>query len=109
MMIQWSGVRNSICLILILFTSINFSAGFGFAGGPVHGVKAAGLGTTFVGIADDPSTILYNPAGLGNLTGSQVYFGLVVLSPSTSITALDGETEDTEQSYYLNFARKSAL
>lgn len=100
MMIPWLGSGNSIRLILILFTSINFSAGFGFAGGPVHGVKAAGMGTAFVGIADDPSTILYNPAGLGNLTGSQIYVGLSVLSPSTSFTTLDGEAEDTKQSYY---------
>jgi hypothetical protein len=71
---------------MILLTVNHFSSGFGIAGGPVHGEKAAGMGTTFVGIADYPSTILYNPAGLGNLSGFQVYGGITVLSPETSFT-----------------------
>jgi hypothetical protein len=45
-----------------LFSSILFPVA-AFAGGPVHGAKAAGMGTAFIGLADDPSAILFNPAG----------------------------------------------
>jgi long-subunit fatty acid transport protein len=85
----------------MILVSVNpFYSGLGIAGGPVHGAKAAGMGTAFVGIADDPSTILHNPAGLGNLSGFQVYGGITVLSPETSFTSPADETEHTEREYY---------
>ena len=48
------------------------------ANGPV-GAKTAGMGTVFTAVADDPSTIAFNPAGLTNCTGTQVYAGLVAV------------------------------
>src|SRR5574341_455405 len=56
-----------------------------FAGGPVHGAKAAGMGTAFAGLADDPSAILYNPAGLTQVEGTAVYGGISVVSLSTDL------------------------
>jgi long-chain fatty acid transport protein len=52
------------------------------AGGPIHGAKAAAMGTAFVAVADDPSAILHNPAGLANLQGTNLYGGgtAVILS-----------------------------
>ncbi|MEO0139153.1 MAG: PorV/PorQ family protein [candidate division WOR-3 bacterium] len=38
------------------------------------GSKAIGMGGAFSAIADDPSTIWYNPAGLGALQGGILYF-----------------------------------
>ncbi len=38
------------------------------------GSKAIGMGGAFSAIADDPSTIWYNPAGLGTLKGVSLYF-----------------------------------
>jgi hypothetical protein len=36
-------------------------------------VKATGMGNAFVGVADDPSAIFYNPAGLANLKTWHLY------------------------------------
>lgn len=66
------------------------------AGGPVHGAKAAGMGTSFVGLADDPSAILFNPAGLTQLKGVQAYGGVTALHPSTTYTNGAGFSETTK-------------
>lgn len=66
-----------------------------FAGGPVHGAKAAGMGTAFAGLADDPSAILYNPAGLTQVEGTAVYGGISVVSLSTEYEDPSGRTEKT--------------
>lgn len=67
-----------------------------FAGGPVHGAKAASMGTAFVAIADDPSAILHNPAGLTNLKGINLYGGATAVMPSTEYISPSGESEKTE-------------
>jgi long-chain fatty acid transport protein len=47
------------------------------------GAKALGQGNAFVAQADDPSAIYYNPAGLTQLSGTQVSVGTVLLVPIT--------------------------
>jgi long-subunit fatty acid transport protein len=39
------------------------------------GVRAMGMGGAFVGIADDFSAMYWNPAGLAQIKGREVYFG----------------------------------
>jgi long-subunit fatty acid transport protein len=58
-------------------------AGFCFAGIPVLGAKAAGMGTAFVAVADDPSAIAYNPAGLAGSRGTRIYGGATAVIPSS--------------------------
>lgn len=60
------------------------------AGGPVHGAKAAALGTAFVAIADDPSAITHNPAGLATSKGANIYGGVAAVVPSTVFTGPAG-------------------
>jgi long-chain fatty acid transport protein len=67
-----------------------------FAGGPIHGSKAVGMGTAFVAVADDPSAIMYNPAGLTQLKGTRTYGGMTLINPSTSYKSPSGRSEDTE-------------
>jgi hypothetical protein len=38
------------------------------------GAKAVGLGEAFAAVADDPTVLFWNPAGLTNLPGRQVHF-----------------------------------
>ncbi|NNE09050.1 MAG: PorV/PorQ family protein [Gemmatimonadetes bacterium] len=38
------------------------------------GGKAVALGEAFIAVADDPSTIFWNPAGLSNLSEREIYF-----------------------------------
>lgn len=92
--------KSLAVLLFIALVGLQFLPGSVNAGNPVSGSKAAGMGTAFVGVADDPSTIFTNPAGLGNLTGYQIYGGVTVLSPDTSFSSPYGESVDTERQYY---------
>jgi long-chain fatty acid transport protein len=65
------------------------------AGGPVHGAKASAMGTAFVAVADDPSAIVYNPAGLTQLTGTRFYGGGTLVVPSTTYDSPAGDREAT--------------
>jgi long-chain fatty acid transport protein len=82
-------------LIIVLSLSF-FIPNFSFAGTQVHGAKAAGMGTAFVGIADDPSAILHNPAGLTQVSGTNMYGGVTAVIPSTKYTSPSGESEETD-------------
>ncbi|MEK6742258.1 MAG: outer membrane protein transport protein [Nitrospirota bacterium] len=91
-----SGDHCSI-LIFLLLLSVLFTAGPpAFAGGPVHGARAAGMGTAFVGLSDDPSAILFNPAGLTQLKGTQLYGGVTAVHPSTTYSNTSGASESTK-------------
>ncbi len=85
----------ALIVLLPLFSSIILPV-TAFAGGPIHGAKAAGMGTAFVGLADDPSAILFNPAGLAQIKGTQVYGGVTALRPSTTYTNDFGVSETTK-------------
>ncbi|RJR35219.1 MAG: hypothetical protein C4567_14845 [Deltaproteobacteria bacterium] len=89
--------RLLICLFALAISmglSLTFPS-LSQAGGPVHGAKAAAMGTAFVAIADDPSAITHNPAGLSTLKGTNIYGGVVAVVPSSSYTSPEGGTEKT--------------
>lgn len=65
------------------------------AGGPVHGAKAAGMGTAFIAVADDPSALLHNPGGLTQLKGTQIYNGVTGVVIETGYSGAAG-SEDTD-------------
>ena len=65
------------------------------AGGPIHGAKAAAMGTAFVAVADDPSAILHNPAGLANLKGTNLYGGGIAVILSSEYKSPEGGRERT--------------
>jgi len=81
--------------IVILCISLLFQNA-SFAGTPVHGAKAAGMGTAFVGLADDPSAIMHNPAGLTQLKGTNTYGGVTAVIPSTEYISPSGASEETD-------------
>lgn len=72
---------------------------FAYAGGPIHGARAAGMGTAFIGLADDPSALLYNPAGITQLSGSQIYTGVTVLAPRSEYSSVVAN-ETTKSRYF---------
>lgn len=61
--------------IVLLFPVSAFSHGWG---GYEMGAKAKGMGGAFTGLADDPTAIFYNPAGIVQLDGTQVSLGFAV-------------------------------
>jgi long-chain fatty acid transport protein len=83
-------ILAGVLFILLLLPS------FSLAAGPVHGAKAGGMGTAFSAVADDGSAIAFNPAGLINVRGAQVYGGGTAVFPSTRYENPAGQSESTE-------------
>ena len=70
------------------------------AGSLTHGGRAAGMGTTFIGLADDPSAILFNPAGLTSSKGVQIYFGSTAIILSSTYDSPGGGSENTDSQIF---------
>ena len=51
----------ALCFCLFLFSAGLWSGGWN---NTLMGIRALGIGAAYVGLADDPSAIFYNPAGL---------------------------------------------
>ena len=72
--------------VLISSTFCSTSIGSGFA---IQEQSVTGLGRAFAGsaaVADDASTIFFNPAGLTNLSDSELAVGMHYISPQTDFT-----------------------
>ena len=82
----------------LLFTSI---ARGGAIEVPMQSARAAGQADAFTAQADDASAVFYNPAGLGQLTGTHVSGGVYYLQPEFHFRATDGATEGMYQPSYL--------
>jgi long-chain fatty acid transport protein len=76
-------------IFLLFFPRPSFSGG-------LQGAKASAMATAFVAIADDPSAIAYNPAGLTQLTGTNIYGGPSFVIPSTTYISPSGRSEHTD-------------
>lgn len=94
----------SVLLVLLLTASTSFAAGFRL---PQAGAKAMGMGFAFTAVADDPSAIYFNPAGLTQLKGQNVMAGVTYVRENggefTGITPLTGGASVSETQKTLNF------
>ncbi len=66
---------------LALCSSAAQGSGFGLN---EHGARAMGLGGAFTAVADGPSAMFFNPAGLAQLNGLQLEAGMTLIVPSAS-------------------------
>ncbi|MFH0879016.1 MAG: OmpP1/FadL family transporter [Lentisphaerota bacterium] len=69
---------------LVLSPSV-FAAGFALYEGSARGNA---MGGSLIAIADDPSALYYNPAGITQLEGMQVMGGATFITPSTDVETL---------------------
>ncbi|MDX8412369.1 MAG: outer membrane protein transport protein [Mariprofundaceae bacterium] len=64
---------------------------------PEQGAKATGLANAFAGVADDPSALWYNPAGVAFQDGSAIMMSADVIAPNNEFTSggvtYDGKDE----------------
>ncbi len=70
---QGQRVRLGIIALVAFFTLIYANPATG-SGNWSNSARAIGMGNAFVAVADDPSVIFYNSAGLANLKTWQTYF-----------------------------------
>src|SRR5688572_4737971 len=55
-----------------------------------HHARATGVATAYTLLADDPSAIFYNPAGLVRTKGTEVAVGDTLIAPSITFEGADG-------------------
>ncbi|MEQ1915789.1 MAG: outer membrane protein transport protein [Gallionella sp.] len=73
----------SVASALLMMSGASFASGFALI------EQGSGLGNAFAGgaaSADDATTVFFNPAGMSNLSGSQVSLGGAFILPSAKFT-----------------------
>lgn len=91
---NWLSAFITATLSMVLFSSTSFASGFRL---PEQGAAAMGMSSAFVGQADDPSAVWYNPAGITQLDGTRIAGGGVVIFPSFSHENIDGTTDVSDR------------
>ncbi len=88
--------------ILILFILSFNLLGSGFAV-PEQSARSVAMGNAYTSIADDPSAIFYNPAGINQMTGLNFDIGLTTLIPSNTFKSdtTDKTTETNFKTFYM--------
>jgi len=84
--------KTILILVLFLLFSQNYYAG-GFQINE-HGAKSMALGGAFTALANDPSAIHFNPAGLTQLPGTMFYGGVTLIAPSSSFRGPSPEIDE---------------
>ena len=77
-----------VCLTLCAFAGVARAGGFEIG---ELGAAATGMAGAFAAKADDPSTIFYNPGGLADQRGLQLYVGTTLISGQPSSTPQSGD------------------
>ncbi len=90
----WLSAFITATLGIVLFSSISLASGFRL---PEQGAAAMGMSSAFVGQADDPSAVWYNPAGITQLDGTRIAGGFVAVYPSFSHENTDGTTDVSDR------------
>ena len=66
---------------LILFSIRTFGGGFQIN---EHGARAMGMSGAFTALANDPSALFFNGAGITQLSGTRFMIGATLISPKAS-------------------------
>ncbi|UCD47643.1 MAG: transporter [Deltaproteobacteria bacterium] len=97
--------KVSAILVVLMFAATSAMAG-GFRL-PEAGAKAMGMGFAFTAQADDPSAIYFNPAGIIQLEGQNLKFGVTYIKENggtfTGTTPITVSTSVTETQKDLDF------
>jgi long-chain fatty acid transport protein len=80
------------------FSSVSFASGFRL---PDQDSAAMAMGGAFVGQADNPSAVWYNPAGITDLDGTRISAGVIAIYPVLSHENTSGTTDVSERDAFL--------
>lgn len=84
-----------LIIFFVLLVSTVYSASMQ---APSIGARATGMGGAFVSVADDPSALYWNPAGLGMCEGTMLMKGTVFVAPYSYYDAQDNALGNGEES-----------
>jgi long-chain fatty acid transport protein len=94
---------TALVVSMALVSSTGFAAGFRL---PEQDTAALGMASAFVGQADDPAAVWYNPAGMTQLDGTQISAGVVGIYPvltHENNTVNPGTTDVSQRDIHLPF------
>lgn len=74
-------MKKLLTVALLIAHNLVFASGFQIN---EHNARAMGMGGAFVALANDPSAIFFNPAGLAQLKGSHLLLGATFITPNSS-------------------------
>lgn len=77
--------------IMFFFTTVVFAGGFQLN---QHGAKASGMSGAFTAVANDPSAVYWNPAGLSYIKGTHFMLSSHFVSPSSSFRGISPNVEE---------------
>lgn len=101
-------------LLILLLCTVIFTTSISAGGFQIneHGARAMALAGAFTGLANDPSAVYFNPAGITQLRGTQFMGGVTFIAPNNEFTGpnpnspAQSQTEwemNTEIFYPINF------
>jgi long-chain fatty acid transport protein len=93
-------MKRSFVVLLVAAGMLALAAGPAMSAGfriPEAGAKAMGFGNAFVGMADDPSAVQFNPAGLVQVEGNQILTGVTSVTTNTDYTDTGGTKSSAEE------------
>ncbi len=92
-MLSFRIILFAICAFLVSFSSQNaFASGSGSFRVELPEAGALGKGTAFVGEANTPAAVYYNPAGLNQIKTTEISMGVAYLGPQLDYEQLSGDT-----------------
>jgi long-chain fatty acid transport protein len=93
-MLSFRIIVVAVCAFLMSFFSQNaFAAGSGSYRVETPDAGAFGMGSAFVGEADTPAAVYYNPAGINQMSRPEVSVGDAIIAPRAQMTeASNGNT-----------------
>jgi len=97
-------IRLITVVLMTLLMNINgqdaFAAGSGAYAVETPDAAAMGMGSAFVGEADTPAAVYYNPAGINQITSPEVTVGEAIIAPRAKMTQPDGNTVHEQNNEY---------
>ena len=92
--------RIVIFLFTVIFLCLTSKAVFAASAGAysieTEDAGAFGMGTAFVGDANTPAAVYYNPAGINQMTRPEISVGYAILAPRGQMKQPDGNTVHME-------------
>ncbi|WP_462325270.1 OmpP1/FadL family transporter, partial [Desulfoplanes sp.] len=85
-MIRTWKIWMAVVLLILTAPALAGAAGYGIY---EWGARGQGLGGAMTARGDDPSTVVYNPAGMTQLPGTHVSAGTTIIRPSGTVSPDD--------------------
>jgi len=88
-------------VLFVLFVSLNAqNVNFNLTGA---GARAAGMGGAFIGVADDATAVVWNPAGLTQLHHPEASIVTRFISDTSELDIFGEKTDGSQEHFVLNF------